>query len=112
MVGTPGQLWLATLKCSNEPDNTGTRGGTVPGAVATGRLSKRPLREAPGRYRSRYCTNVGWYDLTFPGANGFCGWRAGKRKCAPNVRQTSVCRGRIGKPLEETRGSPYQTATN
>src|SRR5262245_56112029 len=38
-------------------------GGTVPGAVATGRPPKRTLRKAPGRYRSRYCTNVAWPDL-------------------------------------------------
>src|SRR5215831_14806937 len=40
---------------------------TVPGAVATGRLSESAFRWAPGRYRSRYCTtactNVAWFDL-------------------------------------------------
>src|SRR5215510_10994357 len=61
----------------------GTRGGTVPGAVATGRRrdtrrygtgsgsdrapSKAHSPQAPGRYRSRYCTvvytNVGCSDL-------------------------------------------------
>jgi len=43
--------------------NIGTRGGTVPGAVATGRLAERAFRWAPGRYRSRYRTNVAWFDL-------------------------------------------------
>src|SRR5262249_4187445 len=42
---------------------------TVPGAVATGRLSESAFRWAPGRYRSRYCTtactNVAWFDLDF-----------------------------------------------
>src|SRR5262249_54438119 len=41
--------------------------GTVPGAVATRRPSKRPLCKAPGRYRSRYCTaartKIVWFDL-------------------------------------------------
>src|SRR5262245_41366027 len=43
--------------------NIGTRGGTVPGAVATGRLAERAFRWAPGRYRSRYRTNFVWFDL-------------------------------------------------
>src|SRR5262245_58074531 len=42
------------------------------GAVATGRLSKRHLRTAPGRYRCRYCTNVAWFNLKLMrGSRGF-----------------------------------------
>ncbi len=41
--------------------------GTVPGAVATGTLPlKRLLCRAPGRYRSRYCANVGGLTAPIP----------------------------------------------
>jgi hypothetical protein len=41
----------------------GIRGGTVPGAVPTGRLAGRTFRWAPGRYRFRYRTNGAWFVL-------------------------------------------------
>jgi len=60
-------FFVRSQKRQIEPDDIGTRGSTVPGAVATWRLAERAFRWAPGRYRSRYRTNVVWFNYNFPG---------------------------------------------
>src|SRR5262245_46967620 len=71
----------------------GTRGGTVPGAVATGRLVERALSTAPGRYRSRYRANGAWFDLlsisSLPLSGRFV-WRKGQQDVARHGAESRI----------------------